>query len=130
MRLASLTPGVVALLLLGGCGGDDEQTTSAAPQTATQTSTVTEEPAPAPTDSADDERQDGAAERRASRKRAVAIARKRTRGGRVTDVERGDDGGREVWEVEIERGAVDYDVTVAVRDGKILEVDRDNDDDD
>ena len=68
-----------------------------------------------------------------SRRRAIAIAIERVGGGRVDGVERGEDDGRAVWEVELARaGGVEHEVSVSVSTGRVVDVetDRDRDDDD
>ena len=63
------------------------------------------------------------------REQAIRIARREVGGGRVTDVDLDDDDGVEVWEIEIERGRYEHDLTITVDGGEIIEHDRDRDDD-
>ena len=116
---------LVAGLVLMGCGDDEDAPSGASPP---PTVTVTET---APSTSGDDS---GAAPAgNVSRRRAIAIARERVGGGRVDGVERGEDDGRAVWEVELARaGGVEHEVSVAVGTGRVVDVetDRDRDDDD
>lgn len=60
--------------------------------------------------------------RSVSKAKAIQIAKKRVGGGRVTDVNHSD--GR--WEIEIRRGCTEYDVDVSSRNGRVVNVDREN----
>ena len=60
-----------------------------------------------------------------SRRRAIAIARKRVAGGRVEEAERDEEDGRQVWKVKLARaGGVEREVVVAVDTGEVLKVER------
>ncbi|GAA4199871.1 hypothetical protein GCM10022252_52280 [Streptosporangium oxazolinicum] len=63
-----------------------------------------------------------------SSRKAVQIAKKRVPGARVSKVERDWEHGQRVWEVELRKGAWEYDVYVSARTGKIIKLKRDYDD--
>lgn len=63
-----------------------------------------------------------------TRRQAIAIARKRVPGARVTGVEREWEHGHLTWKVELRKGAWEYEVYVSVRTGKIVKFERDYDD--
>ncbi|WFE29361.1 PepSY domain-containing protein [Solwaraspora sp. WMMD791] len=50
--------------------------------------------------------------------------------GRVTEIERDQEHGRPVWEVEVRAERVEWDLDIDRETGGILDVDRDDDDDD
>src|SRR5688500_2783672 len=97
----------LALTLCGiavGCGGDEDAATTVVERTVV----VTQAPAPVPTtpqtqpqttDDEQDDRPDRA--ERISRRRAIGIVRRRYPGERVVEVDRGEDDGRAVWEIEL-----------------------------
>jgi uncharacterized membrane protein YkoI len=64
-----------------------------------------------------------------TRARAQAIALGRVPGGRITDVDTDQQDDRPVWEVEINRGGNDYQVTVDRATGRIVEFNQDEDED-
>ncbi|TKK88391.1 peptidase [Herbidospora galbida] len=59
---------------------------------------------------------------------AVKIAKKKVPGAYVTDVEREWEHGRRTWKIELEKGDWEYDVYVAVSNGRIIKFKRDYDD--
>ena len=61
-------------------------------------------------------------------KEAIAIALKQTP-GTVTDVELDDDDGRAYYEIEIEDGKYEYEYEIDAVTGKILDFEKDRDDD-
>ncbi|PZG51342.1 peptidase [Spongiactinospora gelatinilytica] len=61
--------------------------------------------------------------------RAVEIAKKKAPSARVTDVERDREHGRQVCQVELEKGRWEYEVHVALDNGKIVKFEREYDDD-
>lgn len=63
-----------------------------------------------------------------TRKRAIAIAKKKVPGAWVTEVEREWEHGHRTWKVELEKGNWEYEVYVAVSNGKIIKFDREYDD--
>ncbi|BCJ63331.1 PepSY domain-containing protein [Polymorphospora rubra] len=65
-----------------------------------------------------------------SAERAKEIALARTGGGTVEEVERDREHGRPVWEVEIDKGKVEYEVYVDRETGEIVKFEQDDDDDD
>ncbi|HWI05903.1 MAG TPA: PepSY domain-containing protein [Solirubrobacteraceae bacterium] len=114
---------LIVALPVAGCGGDDEPSADA-PQTVTVT-----EPQPPATTQAQGDTERSAASRPVSRSRAIAIARKRVGGGRVDEVERDDEDGRAAWKVKLARaGGVEHKVSVAVSNGRVLQVETDRDD--
>ncbi|MEV0734054.1 PepSY domain-containing protein [Polymorphospora sp. NPDC050346] len=65
-----------------------------------------------------------------SAERAKEIALARTGGGTVEEVDRDREHGRPVWEVEIYKGQVEYEVDVDRETGEIVKFEQDDDDDD
>ena len=63
-----------------------------------------------------------------TRRQAIAIARKRVPGARVTGVEREWEHGRRTWEVELRKGGTEYDVHVSAESGEIVKFDEERDD--
>ncbi|WP_030451304.1 PepSY domain-containing protein [Herbidospora cretacea] len=59
---------------------------------------------------------------------AVKIAKKKVPGAYVSDVEREYEHGRRTWKIELEKGNWEYDVYVAVSNGRIVKFTRDYDD--
>lgn len=115
---------LVGASVLAGCGDDDDPA-AGAPETVTVT-----EAAPPTTTQGEGSAAGGAAAGPVSRSRAIAIARKRAGGGRVDEVERDDEDGRAVWKVKLSRaGGVERKVSVAVSNGRVLNVEADRDDD-
>ncbi|MFE3449189.1 PepSY domain-containing protein [Nonomuraea sp. NPDC059194] len=60
---------------------------------------------------------------------AVDLAKERVPGATVVDVDRDWEHGQRTWEVELRKGRWEYEVHVAVKNGKIVKVDKDLDDD-
>ncbi|MEV7231774.1 PepSY domain-containing protein [Polymorphospora sp. NPDC051019] len=65
-----------------------------------------------------------------SAERAKEIALGRVGGGTVEEVDRDREHGRPVWEVEIYKGQVEYEVDVDRETGEIVKFEQDDDDDD
>ncbi|MEV5409526.1 PepSY domain-containing protein [Thermopolyspora sp. NPDC052614] len=63
-----------------------------------------------------------------TRKQAIAIAKKRVPGARVTEVEREWEHGYHTWKIELHKGAWEYDVYVAVSNGRIIKFKQKHDD--
>ncbi|WP_214109913.1 PepSY domain-containing protein [Acrocarpospora catenulata] len=63
-----------------------------------------------------------------SRAQAIKIAKKRVPGAYVTDVEREREHGYRTWKVELQKGNWEYDVYVAIKNGKIIKFKRKYDD--
>ncbi|MEU7695159.1 PepSY domain-containing protein [Microbispora hainanensis] len=61
-------------------------------------------------------------------RQAVAIAKKRVPGARVTEVEREWEHGYRTWKVELRKGHTEYDVYVAIATGRIIKFRVDHDD--
>ncbi|MEU8174791.1 PepSY domain-containing protein [Microbispora hainanensis] len=61
-------------------------------------------------------------------RQAVAIAKKRVPGARVTEVEREWEHGYRTWKVELHKGHTEYDVYVAIATGRIIKFRVDHDD--
>ncbi|GAB1820338.1 PepSY domain-containing protein [Herbidospora sp. RD11066] len=59
---------------------------------------------------------------------AVKIAKKKVPGAYVSDVEREYEHGHKTWKIELEKGNWEYDVYVAVSNGRIIKFKRDYDD--
>lgn len=59
---------------------------------------------------------------------AVKIAKKKVPGAYVSEVEREYEHGRRTWKIELEKGNWEYDVYVAVSNGRIVKFTRDYDD--
>ncbi|WP_066373034.1 PepSY domain-containing protein [Herbidospora mongoliensis] len=59
---------------------------------------------------------------------AVKIAKKKVPGAYVSDVEREYEHGHKTWKIELEKGNWEYDVYVAVSNGRIIKFKRDWDD--
>lgn len=59
---------------------------------------------------------------------AVDIAKARVPGATVVEVHRDWEHGHRTWEVELRKGHWEYEVHVAVKNGRIVKVDRDHDD--
>jgi len=64
-----------------------------------------------------------------TREQAIEIAKKRVPGAQVTDVEREWEHGQRVWEIELHKGAWEYDVFVSAGSGEIVKYEEDHDDD-
>jgi hypothetical protein len=60
---------------------------------------------------------------------AKAIAIKAAGGGRVTDVERETEHGRAVWDIEVQKGAIEHDIDVDRTTGDVLRHRSERDDD-
>ena len=56
--------------------------------------------------------------------RAASIARREVGGGQVDGVERDDVGTRPAWQVTLDRGNVEHQVSVAIEGGRVLKHDR------
>jgi uncharacterized membrane protein YkoI len=63
-----------------------------------------------------------------TRKQAIEIAEKKVPGAWVTDVEREWEHGHRTWKIELEKGNWEYDVYVAISDGKIIKFKKEYDD--
>ncbi|GAB3146646.1 PepSY domain-containing protein [Microbispora hainanensis] len=61
-------------------------------------------------------------------RQAVAIAKKRVPGARVTEVEREWEHGYRTWKIELHKGHTEYDVYVAIATGRIIKFRVDHDD--
>lgn len=112
----------VFCLALIGCGGSGEPEPTAATPTPTLAPTETPTATPAPVEAAP-------APKRTTRSQAIRIARKRAGGGSVRTVERDEEDGRQVWKIELRRGGVEHKVEVSVRDGRVVDYERERDDD-
>ncbi|GII59716.1 hypothetical protein Pth03_81050 [Planotetraspora thailandica] len=99
--------------------------TSAAPTGATPEPTRTE---PTRTESAGASTAAVAATKEITYRQAAAIAVKRLPGARVTKAEREVEHGHRVWEVDLVKGGVVYDISVSVETGSIVRFRQDRDD--
>ncbi|WP_062438092.1 PepSY domain-containing protein [Herbidospora daliensis] len=59
---------------------------------------------------------------------AVKIAKKKVPGAYVSDVEREYEHGHRTWKIELEKGNWEYDVYVAISNGRIVKFTREYDD--
>lgn len=123
--------GVGAVLVAGASSAaavaapDDQRTTRAAAATATADTTTSTSPEPVTRSS---DRATGATE--IDYADAEAAARKAVPGSRVTEIDRDVEDGLLVWEVELTRNGVEYEVDVDAHDGRIVKVENDRHDDD
>lgn len=123
------TVGGAAISLADGGAGDGVADVRAAQQSATSPSTSMSTPTSAPTPTSTDT---PAPRLGITAERAAEIALGATRGGQVTEVEREEEHGRPVWDVEIVNDGQEYDVHVDAETGAVPRVrsdDRDDDDD-
>ncbi|GIH48026.1 Peptidase propeptide and YPEB domain-containing protein [Microbispora rosea] len=63
-----------------------------------------------------------------TRSQAVAIAKKRVPGARVTEIEREWEHGHRTWKVELRKGHMEYKVYVAIATGRIVKFRAEHDD--
>ncbi|MBX6385592.1 MAG: PepSY domain-containing protein [Microbispora sp.] len=63
-----------------------------------------------------------------TRHQAIAIAKRRVPGARVTEVEREWEHGHRTWKVELRKGRLEYKVYVAIATGRIVKFRVDHDD--
>ena len=119
---ACVAVALIASLVLGACGGDDEAQTPTTREPARQAATPT-------TDTTGTVERTPARSARVTREQAIAIARKRVPGARVRDVERDEEDGRQVWEVDLATRGVTHKLTIAVAGGNVIDVERDRADD-
>lgn len=127
------TVGGAAISLADGGAGDGVADVRAAQQSATSPSTSMSTSMSTPTSAPTPTSTDTPAPRLGiTAERAAEIALGATRGGQVTEVEREEEHGRPVWDVEIVNDGQEYDVHVDAETGAVPRVrsdDRDDDDD-
>ncbi|RJQ66857.1 hypothetical protein D5S17_34245 [Pseudonocardiaceae bacterium YIM PH 21723] len=64
-----------------------------------------------------------------SEAQAREIAQNRVPGAQITEVDRDHEDGRPVWEIELRKDRVEYEIEVNADNGQIVDYDEDHDDD-
>lgn len=114
--------GVGAVAVLGGGSAIAAASAASSGASATTTTTTTTTASAATTAST------ASTSAAITRKQAIAIAKKKVPGAWVTEVEREWEHGHHTWKVELEKGNWEYDVYVAVSNGKIIKFKKEYDD--